>query len=78
MQADTRLDKSSVIASTMDQAMHHPELGRIRFWKYESRRKQWVALGSDQIRDKVGHALREMIQETMRTQRHSTVMKQAF
>ncbi|GAX10839.1 hypothetical protein FisN_31Hh046 [Fistulifera solaris] len=73
-QADTRLDKSSVIAATMDQAMHHPTLGRIRFWKYESRRKRWVTLGSDQIRDKVGHALRELIQETIRTQRSPSMM----
>jgi hypothetical protein len=70
MRANTRLDKSSVIASTMEQVMYHPNVGRVRFWKYDNTRKKWVALSSDQIRDKVGHALREMIHETMRTQRN--------
>ncbi|GAX21759.1 hypothetical protein FisN_31Lh046 [Fistulifera solaris] len=74
-QAATRLDKSSVIAATMDQAMYHPTLGCIRFWKYECHRKRWVKLGSDQIRDKVGHALREMIHETIRTQRTRSMIR---
>lgn len=71
MRADTRLYKSLVIASIIDKAIHHPEVGRIHFWKYA--KTTWVELGSDQIRDKVGHALREMIQEMKRTQRKQTI-----
>lgn len=71
MRACSRLDKSMVIASTIDMVIHHPEIGRIRFWKYSN--GTWIAMGSDQIRDKVGHALREMIQEVKRTQRKQTI-----
>lgn len=69
MKACSRLDKSSVIASIIDMVIHHPDFGRIRFWKYNNASNTWVMLNSDQIRDKVGHALREMIQEMKRTQR---------
>lgn len=75
MRACTRLDKSSVIESTIDEAIHHPKVGRIRFWKYDNVSGTWNVLNNDQIRDKVGHALREMAQERNRAQRQEMFTK---
>lgn len=72
MQAGTRLEKSLVIANTIEKVIHHPDVGHIRFWKYDSASKRWCPMGSDQIRDKVSHALREMILEVKRAfRKHS-------
>lgn len=65
--ASTRRDKSAVIASIIDAMMDHPDGGAVRFLKYDKGR--WSALGAYQIRDKVGHALRETIQEMARAER---------
>lgn len=68
--ATTRVDKSSVIAMIMDQVLNHDE-GTVRFLKYHASTKSWSVMGREQIRDKVGHALREVIEEMNRNERLS-------
>lgn len=72
LHASTRLGKSAVIASAIAMILDHPEGGHVRFLKYHSASKTWSILGSEQIRDKVGHALRETVQEMERERRKKT------
>lgn len=60
--ASTRVDKTSIIAEIIDHVLNHDE-GNVRFLKYHGSTKSWSVMGRDQIRDKVGHALREKIEE---------------
>jgi hypothetical protein len=70
--ASTRVDKSTVIESIMDIVMDHPDGGLVRFLKYHTADKTWSVLAKNRIRDKIGHALREAIQEMQRAQRQKT------
>ncbi len=70
--ASARVDKSAVIESIMDAVIDHPDGGPVRFMKYHPADKTWTVLATNQIRDKIGHALREAIQEMERTQRQKT------
>jgi hypothetical protein len=66
--ASSRVDKSSVIAQIIDEVLNHED-GPVRFLKYHPSTKSWNVMGKEQIRDKVGHALREVIEETNRNER---------
>lgn len=66
--ANSRVDKSSVIALIIDEVMNHED-GDVRFLKYQTSTKSWIVMGKEQIRDKVGHALREVIEDMNRNER---------
>ncbi|GAX26416.1 hypothetical protein FisN_37Hh034 [Fistulifera solaris] len=66
--ASSRVDKSSVIAQIIDEVLNHDD-GPVRFLKYQASTKSWNVMGKEQIRDKVGHALREVIEEMNRNER---------
>ena len=58
-------------SSTMDE--YRPlliELLTRRFLKCQSRNREWIVMGQDQIRDTVGHALRKAIYDM---ERESTI-----
>jgi hypothetical protein len=72
IKASTRRHKTALIASIIEDVMRHPDGGHVRFLKHDSSNNTWSTLGIHQIRDKVGHALRETIQEMGRAQRQKT------
>lgn len=53
----------------MDTVLYPREGGHVRFLKHDNGSNSWDELGSCQIRDKAGHALREIIHEIERAQR---------
>jgi hypothetical protein len=69
VKATTRRQKTALIASIIEEVMTHPDGGVVRFLKHESSDNTWSTLRIHQIRDKVGHALRETIHEMARAQR---------
>jgi hypothetical protein len=63
--ASSKMDKSAVIDKIVDDALKSTD-GPTRFLKYHSRTCTWSIMGHDQVRDKVGHALREAIYDMER------------
>ncbi|GAX26421.1 hypothetical protein FisN_37Hu029 [Fistulifera solaris] len=72
VKATTRRQKTALIASIIEEVLTHPDGGVVRFLKHESSDNTWSTLRNHQIRDKVGHALRETIQEMARAERKKT------
>ena len=62
--ARSKADKSSILNSIIDEvrSLCNPGTGRpAQFVKYSKRDGGWMAIGDDQAREKVGHAMREAI-----------------
>ena len=58
--ASSKMDKSVIIDRIIDLTVIVDAInGSTRFLKYHSRTRTWSVMGYDQVRDKVGHALRE-------------------
>ncbi len=67
MKATSKMDKSLIIDNIIDITVTVDALGRpSRFLKYHSRTNSWSIMGHDQVRDKVGHALREAVYDMER------------
>ncbi len=70
--ASSKMDKSAVIDKIVDNALNATN-APTRFMKYHSRTCTWSIMGHDQVRDKVGHALREAIYEMERNNKSKNI-----
>ncbi|GAX26612.1 hypothetical protein FisN_21Lh083 [Fistulifera solaris] len=76
MKATSKMDKSLIIDNILDIAVTVDTIGRpSRFLKYHSRTNSWSIMGHDQVRDKVGHALREAVYDMERERKLKAAKK---
>ncbi|GAX26614.1 hypothetical protein FisN_21Lh084 [Fistulifera solaris] len=73
--ASSKMDKSAVINKIVDNALNSTK-GPTRFLKYHARTCTWSIMGHDQVRDKVGHALREAIYDMERNNKSNNTNAQ--
>lgn len=56
--AKTKLDKSVIIDAIIEQTREQDNC-RARFLKFDKKSKRWIAMSSEQTREKVGYSMRE-------------------
>ncbi|GAX23235.1 hypothetical protein FisN_21Hh083 [Fistulifera solaris] len=75
MKATSKMDKSLIIDNILDITVTVDAFGRpSRFLKYHSQTRSWSVMGHDQVRDKVGHALREAVYDMERERKMKAVI----